>query len=452
MRPLRQLAERTPASRDRYVDLLRALALVLVVLGHWLISVIGYDEHGRLAGRSALESIRWAYPLTWVFQVIPVFFMVGGYANAASLTSHRSRGEDAVAWLQDRAARLVRPTTTLLLSLAAAALVARALGADPTEIRTGVWTASIPLWFLFAYLVVVALAPVAYALHRRFGVAIPLILLGLVALGDVARLYEHPAWADGNFLFGWLVIHQVGFFWRDGRLPSGRRFLPVLLGGVVALVLLTEVGPYPVTMIDVADTRIKNASPPTVALLATAVAQLGLIMVLYDRAQRWLQRRRPWQLVIGANSVLLTIFLWHMTAVLVVAGALSWAGLLPTPQVNTTFWWLWRIPWLIMLSAALAVLVAIFGRIEIRHVHRPDAKPGWMPIPLHRVLTSPVPRLLLTVAGYLAVAAGLLLNSLTSRTQHERLGIPPGALAAYLAGALVLRLLTSVPAKPATPP
>ncbi|MFC0531321.1 acyltransferase family protein [Phytohabitans kaempferiae] len=448
MRPLWQLAERTPASRDRYVDLLRAMALLLVVLGHWLVSVVGYDAQGRLTGRSALDYIRWAYPLTWLFQVMPVFFMVGGFANATSLASHRRRGEDTVAWLLSRAARLVRPTTTLFLVLAAAALVARPLGVSPTLIRTAVWTASIPLWFLAAYLIVVLLAPLTYALHRRFGVAVPLVLLALVALGDVARLSGPSARAAGNYLFGWLLLHQVGYFWRDGRLRSGPRWaLPLLLGGVLALVLLTVVGPYPVSMIDIAGTQVKNASPPSLALLATAAAQLGLIMLCYERARRWLGRRWPWRLVVAANSVLLTIFLWHMSAVIVLAAGLSLAGLLPTPKVDTTFWWLWRVPWLLLLSLVLAGLVAIFGRIETRPFHRPDARPGWLPARAHRLLAAPVPRVSLTVAGYLAVVAGLIANSTASRFHQALLGIPLGALAAYLAGALVLRLLRSLPAR-----
>jgi fucose 4-O-acetylase-like acetyltransferase len=450
MRPLRQLAERTPASRDRYVDLLRALALLLVVLGHWLISVVDHDGEGRLVGRSALDALPWAYPLTWLFQVMPVFFMVGGYANAASLTSHRERGEDAVTWLQDRAARLVRPTTTLFAVLAAVALVARPLGVAPVQVRYGVWVASIPLWFLLAYLVVVAVTPVAYALHRRFGLAVPLVLVVLVALGDAARLVGDPRLGYGSYLFGWLAIHQAGFFWRDRRLPTGvRRSLPLLLGGVLALVLLTVVGPYPVTMIDVAGTGIKNASPPTLALLATAATQLGLIMLLHDPAQRWLRGRRPWLLVVATNSVLLTIFLWHMGAAVLVAGSLSWAGLLPTPRVDTAFWWLWRIPWLIMLSLALAALVAIFGPIETRRVRRPRSRPGWVPGPLLHALNTPVPRLVLTAGGFAAVVAGLLVNSATARTQPAPLGIPSAALAAYLAGAAVLRLLRSVPVESA---
>ena len=45
-RPLAdQLAAATPPSRDRFVDLVRAVSIVAVVLGHWLMAV----PPGRLA-------------------------------------------------------------------------------------------------------------------------------------------------------------------------------------------------------------------------------------------------------------------------------------------------------------------------------------------------------------------------------------------------------------------
>ncbi|MDI9581056.1 MAG: acyltransferase family protein, partial [Thermobispora sp.] len=77
---VRELAERTPPTRDRFIDLLRAISIIAVVLGHWLVSVVGYDEQGELSGRSALPDLPWAFPITWAVQVMPIFFFVGGYA------------------------------------------------------------------------------------------------------------------------------------------------------------------------------------------------------------------------------------------------------------------------------------------------------------------------------------------------------------------------------------
>ncbi|MEW2146991.1 acyltransferase family protein, partial [Micromonospora vinacea] len=224
MRRLRQLAERTPAGRERYVDLLRALAITMVVLGHWGVTVIGRDAAGQATGHSALGDLRWAYPLTWLAQVMPVFFLVGGYANAASLTRLRARGGDAAGWLVDRSARLVRPTSTLLLVLTAAAAVAWLLGADPTQVREVFWFATIPLWFLVAYLAAVALTPPMYTLHRRLGLAVPLALVAVVGLGDLGRLTGPEQLSYGNYLFGWLAVHQLGFAWHDahaGPSPAG---------------------------------------------------------------------------------------------------------------------------------------------------------------------------------------------------------------------------------------
>ncbi|MGW4500950.1 acyltransferase family protein, partial [Micromonospora sp. NPDC004336] len=390
MRRLRQLAARTPAGRERYVDLLRALAIVMVVLGHWAVATIGEDPTGRPTARSALPDLPWAYPLTWVAQVMPVFFLVGGYANAASLAARRAAGGDAVSWLLDRGARLLRPTTALLLVVAAGAGVASLAGVAATMVRTVGWFATIPLWFLAAYLVVVPLTPAMYALHRRFGLLVPLALAALVAAGDLGRALGPAELALPNYVFGWLAVHQLGFAWRDARAappddrPSARRDglarrgvratrLPLsrragataLLGGLAATVLLTA-GPYPVSMLNVPGERLDNAAPPSLALLTLTTAQLGLILLLRDPAERWLRRSRPWQAVIAVNAVVLTVFLWHLTAAILLVGALDAAGRLPTPPAGSAAWLAWRVPWVLMLTVVLAALVAVFGPVEAR--------------------------------------------------------------------------------------
>ncbi|MFC0003040.1 acyltransferase family protein [Micromonospora siamensis] len=448
MRRLRQLAERTPAGRERYADLLRALAITMVVIGHWGITVITYDAAGRPTGHSALGDLPWAWPLTWVAQVMPVFFLVGGFANAASLAAHRRRQPGpgaATGWLVDRSARLVRPTTALLVVLAGGAAVASLGGADPAQVREVVWFATIPLWFLVAYLVVVPLTPPMYALHRRFGLAVPAVLVALVALGDLGRLLGPAGLAGGNYLFGWLAVHQVGFAWYDARDPElpRRRRLPLtrragavlLTAGLVALVLLTVVGPYPVVMLNVPGERLDNAAPPSVALLAAFTAQLGLILLLRGPAQRWLRRGGPWQAVIAVNAVVLTVFLWHLTAAILLIGLLDALGVLPTPAVGTAAWWAWRVPWLLALAVVLSALVAVFGPIEART--RRGARSRARPDGPVAVRTG------LAVAGYAGVVAGLLLNSLTRKSHPEPLGLPAPALVAYLAGAGLLRLLRS---------
>jgi hypothetical protein len=199
MHRLREYAERTPPRRQRYVDLVRAVAILIVVLGHWMVVVVVVTSGARgVDGFSALEVLLWGRAITWLVQVMPVFFIVGGFANAASLTSHTSGGGGVVDWLLDRSARLVRPTTVLLVTLAAAALVARLAGVDPAQVGRAVWLASIPLWFLLVYLVVVFLTPLMHRLHRQAGLLVPLVLMGLLAVGDVSLAFDAAGAATGE--------------------------------------------------------------------------------------------------------------------------------------------------------------------------------------------------------------------------------------------------------------
>lgn len=438
---LRRMVEETPASRERYIDLLRAISIVAVVLGHWLVVVVE-DTGGELTGRSALPYLEWAHPITWLVQVVPIFFLVGGYANAASLASNRRAGRSTGDWLVHRAARLVRPCTVFVLVFAVGSWGARLLGEDPQRVRLVVWTAAISLWFLSAYLIIVTLAPVMSMLHHRFGVAVPVVLVVLVAAGDVARLYGDEIWGSGSFVFGWMVMHQIGYFWRENRLPTRPRTLWALVAGGLAIVLvLTLAGPYPVSMINVPGERLHNMSPPSLALIAVFIAQVGLARLVQPRAERWLRRRRPWTAVIAVNAVALTVLLWHMTAALLIALVLHLAGVLPTEAAGTAVWWAWRLPWLIVLTAALAVLLAIFAPVEFAAGRPLRRRPRWMPEPVAAVLARPAPRLILASAGMGAVALGLLNNQLYPATEPALFGIPTAGLLCYLAGAVLLRVL-----------
>jgi hypothetical protein len=417
---IRELAGHTPAWRERHVDLLRAVAITAVVIGHWLIMVVEYDRRGVLDGTTALQELTWAHPVTWLFQVMPVFFMVGGFANAISLRNHHERGGTAAQWLLDRGARLVRPTAVLLIALAAGAVAARLLGAPPAQIGRAVWLATLPLWFLVVYLGVVGLSPVMFRLHERAGLAVPVVLLLPVVAGDLLRLrYGEELWAYGNFAFAWLAIHQLGFAWRDGRF-SRRDAVALLAGGLCGLVLLTVAGPYPVSMVTVPGAPMQNSSPPSLALVALAIAQLGVALLVAGPAQRWLRRPRPWLAVVAANAVILTVFLWHMTAAVLVTVVLHLLDRLPTPDVRSAEWLLWRVPWLAALAMVLAVLVAVFGRVEMLRSSAPDR-----PIAL-------------VAAGYVAVIAGLLWQAVAGSDNHGPFALPTGALLLFLAGAAVL--------------
>lgn len=442
MPTINELAARTPTTRRRHVDLLRATAILAVVAGHWLIMTVVRTPDGELTGFTALPQLPELHAATWLFQVMPLFFLVGGVSNAISWTRHRDRGGDVAGWLLGRSARLLPPVTALLLAMAAGALVAGWAGVRVGFIAQAVALVVLPLWFLVVYLGVVALTPTMHRLHRRYGLAVPAVLLAGVVVGDVLRLSTGvELWAAGNFAFAWLAVHQVGFAWEDGSLRlTPRRAAVLVAGSVTALLLLTGPGPYPVSMVTVPGAVIQNPSPPSLALMALAAAQVGVAVLVAGPADRWLARRRPWAAVIGVNAVVLTVFLWHMVASFVGALALDAVGLLPSADVGTTAWWLGRVPWMATLAVVLAVFVALFGRIETgaltRRLSAGQAAVPPAPTPSRRAW----PRSLPVVAGaYVAAILGLLWLASSGDGPYGPFMVPTGALVLVLGAAAVLR-------------
>ena len=125
-----QLAAQTPETRNRYVDFLRAASILVVIVGHWLISTVYYVE-GELEFSHLFAIQPLTQWLTWIFQVMPVFFIVGGYANAVSIESARRKGLGYASWLSSRLVRLTTPLVVLLVTWAGVALLMHLFGADP---------------------------------------------------------------------------------------------------------------------------------------------------------------------------------------------------------------------------------------------------------------------------------------------------------------------------------
>jgi fucose 4-O-acetylase-like acetyltransferase len=356
-----------PAARDVTVDFLRGLAILAVAVGHWLVVVPAY-RNGTFDGVNALATVPLMGRLTWIFQVMPLFFILGGFANGISWRSARRREVPYPDWLRTRLVRLVKPTAALLAVWIGIGVVLRAAGADPAFVARIAWLVVVPLWFLAVYVVVVALAPVMLSLHDRAGVA---VLVALVALAAAVEYIRIATTIDGigwtNFLWVFLAAQQIGFFWLDGRL-SRRRWMPwaMLVGGLGALWLATHIGPYPVSMVGVPGEAIANNAPPTITLILLGIAQAGAGLLARPRINRWLERRAVVGAVIGLNRNAMTILLWHFTALVMVALVVLPLGVVPVLPDGSPAWWLVRCASVLAYAGPLALLVAGFGRIERR--------------------------------------------------------------------------------------
>lgn len=280
----------------------------MVVLGHWLAAIVVIED-GRPSGENLVAAVPWTRRATWLFQIMPVFFLVGGYANAASWVSARRRGESGTGWLIRRCRRLLVPTTGFL-----------AVGVPGEELR--------------------------------------------------------------------------------------------------------------------------NTSPPSLALLALAATQTGVVLLLRETGARLCQRPAVWVATVAMNSMILTIYLWHMVPVVIGGMLMSWYTWLPQPAIGTLRWWALRPAWLgflaVVLAVVLVVIVRLVGPLERRGrpTARSQAQPG-QPRPTARTAGATRAAGPAAVAGVLAVCAGLVQITVEGLAGGPA-GIPIAGLAPYGIGLLLL--------------
>jgi hypothetical protein len=159
-------------------------------------------------------------------------------------------------------------------------------------------------------------------------------------------------------------MHQLGYWWHGGGVG---RYGPValLLVGLAGLALL--VGPlgYPLSMVTVPGAEISNSKPPTVAMLAIGSVQGGLMLLVAGPVSRWLRNPRAWMVVILVSRMIMTVYLWHITALIALVGLsllVGGPGLQTAP--GAAAWWLWRPVWIAALIVSLLPFVLVFGSLE----------------------------------------------------------------------------------------
>ncbi|HZG32822.1 MAG TPA: acyltransferase [Sphingopyxis sp.] len=358
----RAMALQAPPERNRYVDFLRAFSILAVVVGHWLVAA-PYMKDGAVEGGHLLGILPWTQWLTWGFQVMPLFFLVGGFSNGLSWAATRRKGGRFTAWFAARIRRLINPVLPLLTIWALVTLFGTQVGIDRTVVKMAAQLALVPVWFLAVYLIVTALTPLTHAAWKRFGLASFFALVAAAIAVDVATLeFGIPYVNFLNFAFVWVAIHQLGYAWHDSRLA-----VPLLwaAAGLAALALLVGFGPYPVAMIGVPGATLSNSMPPTLALLALGVAQTGLALALEKPARAMLGGITAWTAVVLINGMVMTVYLWHLTAfvlVMVAAWLLGGIGLHAAPGSGE--WWLARPLWFALYIAVLFPFILLFARHE----------------------------------------------------------------------------------------
>jgi len=360
-----EMAEQTPAERNRYVDLLRALSIGAVVLGHWIIAAPGFTDGVRSMDH-LLEIQPWSRWLTWVFQVMPVFFFVGGYSNGVSWDGAQKKGQRYSFWLESRLRRLLGPVIPLVILWAALGIVGSLLGVPHQMIEIGSQISLVPVWFLAIYFIIVMLVPVTRMLWHKLGLWSVSLPLSLAVVGDLVYFNTPFQWYGWfNYFFIWGAVHQLGYAWQQQRIGGLIPCLCMAIIAAVSLVLLTQFGPYPISLIGVPGQEFSNTTPPKLPLIALGLTQIGLLLAIEGPMRRWLDKARVWTATVLINGIIMPIFLWHSTVMMLMIGLCFWLfPIVFTVEPGSAQWWAYRPVWVLAYFVVMMATLPIFLWLE----------------------------------------------------------------------------------------
>lgn len=397
-----------PAGRDLTLDLVRVACVVLVVFAHILFSGVGRGADGSILIERTVEKQTWFDVASWIADIMPLFFVVGGFAARAGWRSAVRKGGTADDFVRVRLARLARPALPLFAFFTVTLGATRILGVDPALVDTVAIGVGSPLWFLAAYVLAQALAPQMMRWHERYGARVLLVLLVGAVLVDAVRfgvvrgmldVHSLPADRYGvgeelfgipNVLFVWLFAQQVGFFLYDGwfRERSAWQLVAIALG-------VAAVAVFSVPLVGYSWNMLANQWPPTVPMALFAVVQAAVLTLLH-RPLTALTRMKPVRgamFVIGSR--LMTLYLWHLPMVMVLIG-IELLLPVPMPYPGGAVWWWTRVPFLILVLVAVWLISLPLGRFERLPPMGATRFPGATPL---AVVLFALPALAITAYG-----------------------------------------------------
>ena len=359
-----EVAAQTPPERDRAIDVIRIGALLGVVAGHTVMATSTIEDGVFRWGNLLTTSVA-LQALTWVFQIMPLFFFAGAAAGVTSWQPGTSWG----GWLMKRCLRLYRPVFYYLAFWVATLLVLHRL--LPVHVYEPIAGISIQLlWFLGAYVLMLAAVPVLSRIRTTAGLitGVGVVYAGVLVV-DVTRLHVEAAAPLGYLNMAvWLIPGMFGVAYRRGLLDvrTARRLGSGMLAVNIALLVF---GPYELSLVGIDGQRLANMTPPSLLLAGHAIMMCAFAIAAAPAIGRWARRPRVWWLTAIGNSGAMTLYLWHMPALLLMHLTFAELGHPRYPGEPNLL--ALSIVQLIIMLVAVAVLFVALRRLEN------DPLPGW---------------------------------------------------------------------------
>jgi hypothetical protein len=304
----RPVLNETEQAQAHSMSCLRILSLTGIVLGESLLAFTMRDD---------MEP-GWTWPFTWLLQLVPLFFLAGGYSN---LLAWRTMRGHYLTFLASRVGWLIRPVLAFVIAWLVIPLSLELLQAPDGAVAAFSRLVVQPLWLLGLYVLVVALTPVLHRLYQALPLLTPLALAAAVVVLGFAggAIAAHTGGVLLALLFAQLAFHYAdGVLWRIPR--------SVLVGAAAVafagLVALTTVGVQPKLQL-AEPTGYAAFAPSLVGVLLIGVVQTALVAVPRERGLRAFLTSGPARMVAVVRAAPMTVYLVYLCAMLVLEGLIG---------------------------------------------------------------------------------------------------------------------------------
>ena len=317
----------TSISRERFIYFLKTFGLLLLVFNSFSFLNINYSGGEYLIINNSFSSSNSSI-VTWFTVGLPIFIFSMGFTNLIAWYSNVGRDGSQWNYLADRINSLLGPVLVLIFAVSISLNVLLRSNLIPNYLTTTedgiislveftLW----PLWLVSIYMVMVMFAPLTIYLHKKYPYPTLVLLVLLTIFIDIVEVPLNYSYIQVfNYLFFWLTIHQVGYFYADGKIQMFKKsiyFLSslVLYGFLYYQVIFNE------NVINFANYRlnsISNEDPPSAYYLIVSFAFLFLLISLQKNFVKLLNNRKVWLIFSHIHSNIYTIYLWHLISLVIV--------------------------------------------------------------------------------------------------------------------------------------
>ncbi len=313
--------DNTSISRERFIDFLKTSGLFLLIINSFLFLTVTKSGGEYIISNLSTTSESFM-TISWFTIGMSLFIFSMGFNNLIAWYSNVGRDGSQWNYLVDRINKILGPvivwifsSTIVLNILSRSEYFPNYLTTSEDGVMSSIEFILWPLWLVSIYLVMVLFAPFTIYLHKKYPYATVLTLITMTILIDNINFALNLSYIKlFNYLFFWIAIHQIGYFFADGKIQKINinvfRYITVFTYGY--LFYQMSVSESYLSLASYRLTSLNNEDPPTTIYLIASIGLICLFLSLKNIIEKVLSNQKIWLLISHIHSNIYTMYLWHL--------------------------------------------------------------------------------------------------------------------------------------------